>query len=49
MTRAIFLVLGANSFSGAFFCDYLAKNGFDVLATSRSEQPHKAFLPYQWN
>lgn len=48
MTRAIFLVLGANSFSGAFFCDYLAKNGFDVLATSRSEQPHKAFLPYQW-
>jgi dTDP-glucose 4,6-dehydratase len=46
--REKFLVLGANSFSGAFFCDYLAEKGYDVLATSRSEQPHKAFLPYLW-
>lgn len=47
-TNEKFLILGANSFSGAFFCDYLAEKGYDVLATSRSEQPHKAFLPYTW-
>jgi dTDP-glucose 4,6-dehydratase len=44
-----FLVLGANSFSGAFFCEHLASQGIDVLATSRSKQPHRAFLPYKWN
>lgn len=44
-----FLILGANSFSGAFFCDHLAALGHDVLATSRSEPPHRAFLPYAWN
>lgn len=43
-----FLVLGANSFSGAYFCDYLTEKGYDVLATSRSEPPHRAFLPYKW-
>ena len=43
-----FLVLGSNSFSGATFCDYLASRGYDVLATSRSPQPHAALLPYQW-
>lgn len=43
-----FLVLGANSFSGASFCDYLAEKGYDVLATSRSQPPHKALLPYAW-
>lgn len=48
MSSEKFLILGANSFSGAFFCDYLAEKGYDVLATSRSEQPHKAFLPYLW-
>jgi len=47
-TNEKFLILGANSFSGAFFCDYLAEKGYHVLATSRSEQPHKAFLPYTW-
>ncbi len=46
MTR--FVVLGANSFSGATFCDRLAALGHDVVATSRSPQPHGAFLPYQW-
>ncbi|MGU9982511.1 GDP-mannose 4,6-dehydratase [Phreatobacter sp. HK31-P] len=43
-----FLVLGSNSFSGAFYCDHLARLGHDVIATSRSEEPHPAFLPYKW-
>jgi dTDP-glucose 4,6-dehydratase len=46
MTR--FLVLGSNSFSGATFCDYLARAGHEVIATSRSPEPHEAFLPYRW-
>lgn len=43
-----FLVLGSNSFSGATFCDHLAACGYDVLATSRSAEPHEALLPYKW-
>ena len=43
-----YLILGSNSFSGATFVDHLAAGGHDVLATSRSEQPHQAFLPYRW-
>jgi dTDP-glucose 4,6-dehydratase len=43
-----FLILGSNSFSGATFVDYLAAKGYDVLATSRSDEPHDAFLPYKW-
>jgi dTDP-glucose 4,6-dehydratase len=43
-----FLILGSNSFSGATFVDYLAAQGYDVLATSRSDEPHDAFLPYKW-
>jgi dTDP-glucose 4,6-dehydratase len=43
-----FLILGSNSFSGATFADCLAAKGYDVLATSRSEEPHDAFLPYKW-
>jgi dTDP-glucose 4,6-dehydratase len=43
-----FLILGSNSFSGATFADFLAANGHDVLATSRSDEPHDAFLPYKW-
>ena len=46
--QAKFLVLGSNSFSGATFCDFLAEQGYDVLATSRSPEPHKALLPYKW-
>lgn len=46
MTR--FLVLGSNSFSGATFCDHLAAAGHEVVATSRSPEPHPAFLPYRW-
>ncbi len=48
MTEQCFLILGSNSFSGASFCRYLADRGFKVLATSRSPEPHIAFLPYKW-
>ena len=44
-----FLILGSNSFSGATFAAYLAELGYDVLATSRSAEPHAAFLPYKWH
>src|SRR6267154_2784482 len=43
-----YLILGSNSFSGATFTDILAAEGHDVLATSRSDEPHEAFLPYKW-
>jgi dTDP-glucose 4,6-dehydratase len=43
-----YLILGSNSFSGATFCDFLASRGYDVIATSRSEEQHDAFLPYKW-
>jgi len=44
-----FLVLGSNSFSGATFCDHVAAAGHEVIATSRSVEPHQAFLPYRWH
>ena len=44
-----FLILGSNSFSGATFADFLASAGYDVLATSRSPEPHEALLPYKWH
>ncbi|MCE7997275.1 MAG: NAD-dependent epimerase/dehydratase family protein [Rhodobiaceae bacterium] len=43
-----FLILGANSFSGATFADFVAEQGIGVIATSRSEQSASAFLPYTW-
>ena len=43
-----FLILGSNSFSGATMADHLAARGHDVLATSRSDEAHPAFLPYKW-
>ena len=43
-----FLILGSNSFSGATFADYLTEHGHDVFATSRSDEPHDALLPYKW-
>src|ERR1700720_346189 len=43
-----YLILGSNSFSGATFADFLAAEGHDVLATSRSDESHQAFLPYKW-
>ena len=48
MAAERFLVLGSNSFSGATFCDVLAEAGHDVIATSRSDEPAKALLPYKW-
>jgi dTDP-glucose 4,6-dehydratase len=44
-----FLVLGSNSFSGATFCGFLAELGHEVIATSRSPEPHDAMLPYKWD
>ena len=46
MTQAC--VIGSNSFSGASFCAYLLTHGVDVLALSRSAEPHEVFLPYRW-
>jgi dTDP-glucose 4,6-dehydratase len=43
-----YLILGSNSFSGATFADFLAAGGHDVIATSRSDEAHDAFLPYKW-
>jgi dTDP-glucose 4,6-dehydratase len=43
-----YLILGSNSFSGATFADFLAAKGHDVVATSRSDEAHQAFLPYKW-
>jgi dTDP-glucose 4,6-dehydratase len=48
MGAAKFLVLGSNSFSGATYCNFLAAEGYDVLATSRSPESHSALLPYKW-
>ncbi|MGQ0683684.1 GDP-mannose 4,6-dehydratase [Bradyrhizobium sp.] len=49
MAREKYLILGSNSFSGATFADFLAAAGHHVIATSRSHEPHDAFLPYKWN
>lgn len=43
------VVMGSNSFSGASFVDVALKQGAQVLGISRSEEPHKAFLPYRWS
>jgi dTDP-glucose 4,6-dehydratase len=48
MTTPKFLVLGANSFSGATFVDWLAGQGHDVTATSRTRDRPHAQLPYRW-
>src|SRR5262245_39919060 len=48
MSTPKFIVLGSNSFSGATFCDYLAEQGYGVVATSRWSEPHGAMLPYAW-
>lgn len=41
-------VLGSNSFSGASFCAHMLKQGHEVIAISRSEEPVNALLPYKW-
>ena len=43
------VVIGSNSFSGASFINYALKQGYEVIGISRSAEPHKVFLPYQWN
>jgi dTDP-glucose 4,6-dehydratase len=42
------LLIGSNSFSGASFAAYLLDQGLEVIGTSRSPEPHRAFLPYRW-
>jgi len=42
------LVIGSNSFSGASFVGWLLERGHEVIGTSRSPEPHRAFLPYRW-
>jgi dTDP-glucose 4,6-dehydratase len=48
MSSEKYLILGSNSFSGASFADFLSAAGHDVIATSRSPEPHDALLPYKW-
>lgn len=43
------VVLGSNSFSGASFTDFALSQGAEVLGISRSQEPHKVFLPYRWS
>jgi dTDP-glucose 4,6-dehydratase len=43
------LVIGSNSFSGASFVDFALRQGAHVIGTSRSREPHAAFLPYRWS
>ena len=47
--RNNFLVIGSNSFSGAYFIKYLLEKGHNVIGISRSEEPNKVFLPYKWS
>lgn len=42
-------ILGSNSFSGAYFCDYMLSLGWEVFGMSRSVEPVEAFLPYKSN
>ena len=49
MMKDKYLVIGSNSFSGACFVDFLLDRGHGVIGTSRSLEPHKAFLPYRWH
>jgi dTDP-glucose 4,6-dehydratase len=44
-----YLIIGSNSFSGASFVDFLLKQEQSVIGLSRSEELHKAFLPYRWS
>ena len=48
-TSRTILVIGSNSFSGASFVDYALEQGARVLGASRSEEPHRVFLPYRWS
>ncbi|MBQ4836999.1 MULTISPECIES: GDP-mannose 4,6-dehydratase [Pseudoalteromonas] len=48
MSNSPILVLGSNSFSGASFCAHMLSQEHQVIAASRSEEPHNALLPYSW-
>jgi dTDP-glucose 4,6-dehydratase len=43
-----FLVIGSNSFSGAYFVKYLLENSHGVVGVSRSPEPVDVMLPYKW-
>ncbi len=47
MPEKIF-VIGSNSFSGASFVAHALDQGAAIVASSRSPEPHPAFLPYRW-
>ena len=40
------LILGANSTGGAYACYFFASRGYEVIATSRSDQADQSQLPY---
>ena len=40
-------VIGSNSFSGSHFVNCALGQGAEVFGISRSEEPHRAFLPYK--
>ena len=42
-----FLVIGSNSFSGAYFVKYLLENSHGVVGVSRSPEPVDVMLPYK--
>jgi dTDP-glucose 4,6-dehydratase len=47
--QARFFVIGSNSFFGASFIKLLLEKGRAVTGVSRSDELHRAFLPYRWN
>jgi dTDP-glucose 4,6-dehydratase len=49
LVKKRFLVIGSNSFSGAYFVKYLLERGNEVLGVSRSAEPHEILLPYKWD
>ena len=48
MNKKKFLIIGSNSFSGSHFVKKVLKLGYEVLGISRSNLPHKVFLPFKW-
>ncbi len=42
-------VIGSNSFTGASFVEYALARGHEVIGSSRSDEPSRAFLPYKWD
>ncbi|MAQ88903.1 MAG: dTDP-glucose 4,6-dehydratase [Rhodopirellula sp.] len=48
MSKARFLVIGSNSFSGSHFVAGALRNGHAVWGVSRSVEPNSVFLPYRW-